>query len=192
MFKKYSEFCAFSKHNYLFIEKCFVPFKVISMRSSTLVKTVFPDFEALKKPFFNLVQLLLRCRLYPIKRSVTLAFLEPLQFRKQKKSQEARSREYSRCEIISVLFSSKKLRTSDGVWTGALSWCKKPILVFLQFRANLGDCFVQLAHNYQVVILVDRFTLWQELMVNNAPAIQQNCQKKCQQNCQQNFYIWPE
>ena len=49
----------------------FVPFKVIPIRYYTLVPTFFPILEALQKIIFcDLVQLLLRCRLYLLNRSV--------------------------------------------------------------------------------------------------------------------------
>ena len=61
MFKKYREFCVFSKIIYFFMNTYFVPFKVIPTRYYTL----FPILEALQNIIFcDLVQLLLRCRLY--------------------------------------------------------------------------------------------------------------------------------
>ena len=64
----------------------FVPFKVIPIRYYTLVPTFFPILEALQKIIFcDLVQLLLRCRLYLLNRSVASSFHGPLQFREQEK-----------------------------------------------------------------------------------------------------------
>ena len=40
-----------------------------------------------------------------------------------------------------------------------------PIFVLPQIRAFLADCFAQIAHNLQVIFLIDRSTLWQELMM---------------------------
>ena len=58
MSKKYREFCVFSKMFYLFMNIYFGPFKVIPTRYYTILK-------ALQKIIFcDLVQLLLRCRLY--------------------------------------------------------------------------------------------------------------------------------
>ncbi|KYN33840.1 hypothetical protein ALC56_11812 [Trachymyrmex septentrionalis] len=86
LFKKYREFCVFSKIIYLFMNIYFVPFKVIPIRYYTLVPTFFPILEALQKIIFcDLVQLLLRCRLYLLNRSVASSFHGPLQFREQEK-----------------------------------------------------------------------------------------------------------
>ncbi|UYV81481.1 hypothetical protein LAZ67_20001327 [Cordylochernes scorpioides] len=60
---------------------------------------------------------------------------------------------------------------------------QKPIFVLPQIRAFLAVCFAQIVHNLQVIFLIDRSTLWQELMIHHAPAIAENCQ--------QNFRIRP-
>ncbi|KAG8251670.1 hypothetical protein J6590_074930 [Homalodisca vitripennis] len=57
---------------------------------------------------------------------------------------------------------------------------QKSIFVFSQIRVFLVDCF---AHNLQVIFLIHRSTLWQELMMHHAPAIEENCK--------QNFHIRP-
>ena len=51
---------------------------------------------------------------------------------------------------------------------------QKPIFVLPQIRSFLADCFARIAHNLQVIFLIDRFTLWQELMMYHAPAIGEN------------------
>ena len=83
--QKVSRILCFFK-NYLFIhEYLFCPFKVIPIRY-TLVPTFFPILEALQKIIFcDLVQLLLRCRLYLLNRRVASSFHGPLQFREQEK-----------------------------------------------------------------------------------------------------------
>ena len=64
----------------------FVSFKVIPTRYYTLVPTFFQILEALQKiSFCDLVQLLLRCRLYLLNRSVASFFHGTLQFREQEK-----------------------------------------------------------------------------------------------------------
>ncbi|UYV65287.1 K02A2.6-like [Cordylochernes scorpioides] len=45
----------------------------------------------------------------------------------------------------------------------------KANFVLPQIRAFLADCFAQIAHNLQVIFLIDRSTLWQELMMHHAP-----------------------
>ena len=45
-------------------------------------------------------------------------------------------------------------------------------------RANCAS-----AHNLQVILLIDRSTLWQEFMMHHAPAIEENCK--------QNLHIRP-
>ena len=47
----------------------------------------------------------------------------------------------------------------------------------------LADCFAQIAHNLQVIFLIDRSTLWQQLMMHRAPEIEENCK--------QNLHIRP-
>ena len=62
----------------------FVPFKVIPTRYYTLVTTFFAILEALQKIIFcDLVQRVLRFRLYILNRSVASCFHELLQFREQ-------------------------------------------------------------------------------------------------------------
>ena len=80
--KSVANFVFFSKIIYFFMNIYFVPFKVIP----TLVSTVFPIFEALQKMIFcDIVQLLLRCRLYLLNRRVASSFHGALLFREQEK-----------------------------------------------------------------------------------------------------------
>ena len=86
LFKKYREFCIFSKSIYFFMNIYFIPFKVIPIRNYTLVPTFFPILEVLQKIIFcDLGQLLLRCRVYLLNHGVALFFNGPLQFWKQEK-----------------------------------------------------------------------------------------------------------
>ena len=83
LFKEYSEFCVFSKTTYIFMNIYFVPFKVIPIRYYI---RFFPILDALQKIiFYDLVQLLLWCRLYLLNRSITSSFHGPPQFREQEK-----------------------------------------------------------------------------------------------------------
>ncbi|UYV81549.1 GRHL2 [Cordylochernes scorpioides] len=71
-------------------------------------------------------RLLLRCRLYLVKRSVTSSFHGPLQFREQEKV------------------------TGGQIWgIRGVIVVQKPIFVLPQIRAFLADCFAQIAHNLQ-------------------------------------------
>ncbi|UYV84486.1 hypothetical protein LAZ67_X002356 [Cordylochernes scorpioides] len=54
---------------------------------------------------------------------------------------------------------------------------QKPIFVLPQIRAFLVDCFAQIAHNLQVIFLIDHSSLWQELMMHHAPAIEKTVSK---------------
>ena len=54
---------------------------------------------------------------------------------------------------------------------------------FTQFWAFLTNCFAQSAHNFKVIFLTDRTTLWQEFMMHHDIAIEENIEK--------NLYIWP-
>ena len=79
LFKKYREFCIFSKSIHFFMNIYFIPFRVISIRNYTLMQTFFPILEAFQKIIFcDLVQLLLRCRLYLINRGIASSFHVPL------------------------------------------------------------------------------------------------------------------
>ena len=106
--------------NYLFIHEYLfynISFKVIPIKYYTLVPTFFPILEALQKIIFcDLVQLLLRCCLYLLNRSVASSFHGPLQFREQEKVTGGQIWGiYSGCGIISVLFLVKNSRTSNDV-----------------------------------------------------------------------------
>ena len=135
----------------------FVPFKVIPMRYYTLVPTVFSIFEALQKIiFFYLIQLLLRCRLYLVKRSITSSFHEPLQFGEQEKVTGVqicgiRWLRYHKCVVPGQKVAHKQRRVSRGVIV-----MQKPIFVLSQIRAFLLDCFAQIAFNLWVIFLIDR------------------------------------
>ena len=67
-----------------------------------------------------------------------------------------------------------------------VSWCvimvQNPCLVVLQFCAFLMNCFVQSAHNFKVVFVIDRTALWQEFMMYHTITIEENSE--------QNLYIW--
>ena len=56
----------------------------------------------------------------------------------------------------------------------SVSWCVimvyNSLLVFPQFCAYLTNCLSQSAHNFQVVFLIDRTTLWQEFMMQHGIA----------------------
>ena len=178
LFKKYREFYIFSKSIYLFMNIYFVPFKVIPLGYNTFMPTFFPILEALKKIIFcDLVQLLLRCRLYLLNRGVASSFHGPLQFWKQEKVTGGqvwgiRWLRHHYCVVFGQIFAHKQRCVSRGV-----IMVQKPVFVLPQIRAFLADCFAQIAHNLQVIFLIDRTTLWQELMMHHAPAIEENCEQ---------------
>ena len=92
---------------------------------------------------------------------------------RNKKSTAANSGEYG--GMITILFLAKNSPKSIDVWAGAL--------VFPQFRALLTNCFVQLAHNFMIVFLIDSTTLWKEFVMHHAIEIELNSE--------QNLHIWP-
>ena len=61
---------------------------------------------------------------------------------------------------------------------------QNPWLVYPQFCAFLANCFAQSTHNFKVIFLIDRTTLWQEFMMHYAIAIEENSE--------QNLHIWPK
>ena len=62
-----------------------------------------------------------------------------------------------------------------------VSWCvlimQNPWLGFPQFCAFLTNCLAQSAHNFKVVFLIDRTTLWPEFMLHHANANEENSEK---------------
>ena len=54
----------------------------------------------------------------------------------------------------------------------------------LHILSNLTNCFAHLAHNFKVVFLIHRTTLWQEFMMHHVIAIEENSR--------QNFYSKPK
>ena len=71
--------------------------------------------------------------------------------------------------MIKILFLAKNSQASMCV-----SWCfimvHNPWLAFPQFFAFLTNCFMQSAHNFKVVFIIDRTTLWQEFVMHHAIA----------------------
>lgn len=48
------------------------------------------------------------------------------------------------------------------------------LMVLSQFWASPSECFVQTAHNFDVLFLIERPTIWQELMMHYATEIKEN------------------
>ena len=77
--------------------------------------------------------------------------------------------------IITVLFSAKNSRTSIDVWAVAKSWCKFHDWVLQNSKSMIGFCTIacvanellrQSVHNFKVIFLNERTTLWQEFHCN--------------------------
>jgi hypothetical protein len=51
---------------------------------------------------------------------------------------------------------------------------QKSIFVLPQIWA---DFFAQIAHNLQIIFLIDRSILWQEFMMHHAPTTKENCKQ---------------
>ena len=82
-----------------------------------------------------------------------------------------------------ILFLAKISRASVDVWASALSLCKIHDCFFHNSVRFSINCFTQSTHNFKVVFLIDRTTLWQEFMMHHAIEIKENSE--------QNFHIWP-
>ena len=54
---------------------------------------------------------------------------------------------------------------------------QNPWLIFPQFCALLTNCFPQSAHNFKVVFLIDRITLWQEFILHLVIAVEETVSK---------------
>ena len=50
----------------------------------------------------------------------------------------------------------------------------KSVIIFPQSCAFLTNCFAQLKHNFKVVFLIKRTTLWQDFMIHHSIAIEEN------------------
>ena len=84
--QKVSQILCFLKNYLLLHEYLFCPLQSNPHHIIHLCQGFFPILEALQKIIFcDLVQLLLRCRLYLLNRSVASSFHGPLQFWEQKK-----------------------------------------------------------------------------------------------------------
>ena len=101
-----------------------------------------------------------------------IPFIGVFSFGKRKKSAWANSDEYGSWGMITLLLLAKTSSRSGDIWGGALSWCKILHWFFSQFWAN---SFAQTSYNFTVVLLIDRTTLWQAVMMHHAIAIEENC-----------------
>lgn len=77
--------------------------------------------------------------------------------------------------LISVSFSAKNSPTSDYV-AGALSWSKSQFFL-PQMWSFLADWHPQFGHNLQVMFFIGCWALWQELVMQHAPKIKENCKQ---------------
>ena len=82
------------------------------------------------------------------------------------------------CVVFGEKFAHKQRCVSRGV-----IMVLKPIFIFPQILAFLANYFAQIAHNLQVIFLIDHFTLWKVLMMHHVPALEENCK--------QNLHILP-
>ena len=124
--------------------------------------------------FYSIVE-----KLFPLIGVFSFTYIH---FGKRKKSTEAKSGGYSSWSMITVLFLVQNLSKSIDIWAGALSWCIIHDWFFHNSRQFLTDCFAQSAHNFIVVVLINRTTLWHEFIMHNAIAIEENSE--------QNLHIW--
>ena len=102
-------------------------------------------------------------------------------FGKSKKSARAESGEYDGWGMITVLFLAKNSRISTDVWAGALSWCN----IHDWFFHNSVSFWRIALHNRRITsrwyfLLTVRTTLWQEIMMDHAIAIEENIKQNLQ------------
>ena len=75
---------------------------------------------------------------------------------------------------IAVLSLAKNSCTSVDVLSWYVIMLQNLWLIFPQFCAFLMNSFAQSAHNFKVVFIIDRTTLWQELMMHHVIANEEN------------------
>ena len=71
--------------------------------------------------------------------------------------------------MITYLFLTKNSRILS-----IYELVENPCLAFSQFSAFLTNCLALSVHNFKIVFLIDRMTLYQEFMIYNAIAIEEN------------------
>ena len=157
---------------------------MIPIRYYALVPTFFPILEQLQKIIF-----LCSCLVPPSmpslspqpERSVVLPWASSVSGTRKVIRGQIWGMQWlgqHHCVVFWQKFAQKERYVSRGVII-----VQKSIFVLSQIRAFLADCFAQIAHNLQVIFLIDRSTLWQELMMHHASAIEENCK--------QNLHIRP-
>ena len=160
----------------MFINKYLVPFKVTALRYNILMLAFFRSWkrqQLLFRFFFNLLN-----------RSKTLSFIRCLQFWEEEKFSGGQVW-WIRCLRHDYGFVfGQKLTLKHQCVSRCVNMMPNPWLVFPQFCAFLTNFFAELAHNFKVVFLIDRTTLWQEFMMHQAIAIKENSG--------QNLHIWPK
>ena len=72
---------------------------------------------------------------------------------------------------------SQKLTHKHGCMSWCISMAQNLWFVFPQFCAFPRNCFAQSAHNFKVVYLINRTTLWQEFMIHHC-----HCNRRKQWN----------
>ena len=150
----------------MFINKYLVPFKVTALRYNILMLAFFRSWkrqQLLFRFFFNLLN-----------RSKTLSFIRCLQFWEEEKFSGGQVW-WIRCLRHDYGFVfGQKLTLKHQCVSRCVNMMPNPWLVFPQFCAFLTNFFAELAHNFKVVFLIDRTTLWQEFMMHQAIAIKEN------------------
>ena len=168
----------FSKTIYLFINNYLLPFKVTPLRHNTLMPAFCLILKTfLKRTFWYRQQLLFRFLIYLFNHSKTLSFYRCLQFWKEERVSGPKACEYDGLGMITGLFLAKHSRTIIDLWAGP-----KSIIGFSTILCVSDEMRLQSAHNFKVVFLIDRTTLWQELIVLLAITIEENSK--------QNRHIW--
>ena len=125
----------------------------------------FPILETLlKRAFWYHHQFLLRFFFYLLNRSKTLSFYRCLQFWEEEKvsGDQVRWIRWLRHDYGFVF--GQKLTHKHQCVSWYVITVQNPWLVFPQSYAFPMNCFAQSAHNFNMVFLSDRTTLWQEFM----------------------------
>ena len=130
----------------------------------------FPILDTLlKRAYWYRQQLLFRFFFYLNNRSKMLSFNRCLQFWEKKRVSGGKVWWIRWLSYDYGCVFDQKLTPKHRCVSCCVIMIQNPCLVFPQFCAFPRKCFAQSAHNFKVVCLIDRATLWQEFMMHTTP-----------------------
>ena len=151
----------FSKNTYLLINIYVVPIKVIPVRYNTLVPALFPIIEALLIIILRYsLEFFQRCSFYVLNRWKSMSFHGFLKFWEKKKVTGRQIRWIWRLRHDCGVGFGQKISHQQRWMSRCIIVMQNPRIVFPKFRTFFAYCLSQTAHNFKVILLIDRTTLW--------------------------------